>query len=149
MTDILAIWYPWIKAGHVISVIAWMAGLFYLPRLYVYHIEQVERGSATDVMFQTMERRLLRGIIGPASIAAWVFGLCLVFTPGIVDWTMVWPWTKAASVLTMTWFQHWLGWQRNRFVAGTTTVTGRQYRMMNELPTILMVVIVASVIVKF
>lgn len=149
MTDFLAVWYPWIKAGHVVSVIAWMAGLFYLPRLYVYHVEQVEKGSATDLMFQTMERRLLRGIIGPASISAWVFGLCLVFTPGIVDWGMVWPWTKAASVLGMTWFQHWLGWRRKDFVAGSNTVTGRQYRMMNELPTLLMLVIVASVIVKF
>lgn len=149
ITDVLAVWYPWIKAGHVVSVIAWMAGLFYLPRLYVYHVEQVEAGSPTDAMFQTMERRLLRGIIGPASIAAWVFGLCLVFTPGIVDWSMVWPWTKAASVLAMTWFQHWLGWRRKDFVAGSNTVTGRQYRLMNELPTVLMLVIVASVIVKF
>lgn len=149
MTDFLAIWYPWIKAGHVVSVIAWMAGLFYLPRLYVYHVEVVEKGSATDAMFQTMELRLYRAIIAPASIAAWVFGLCLVITPGIVDWTMVWPWTKAAGVLTMTWFQHWLGTQRKGFVAGSTSVTGRQYRMMNELPTVLMVVIVASVIVKF
>ena len=149
MTDFLAIWYPWIKVGHVVSVIAWMAGLFYLPRLYVYHVEQVEKGSATDLMFQTMERRLLRGIIGPASISAWVFGLLLVFTPGIVDLGVVWPWTKAASVLTMTWFQHWLGWRRKDFVAGSNSVTGRQYRMMNELPTVLMLVIVASVIVKF
>ncbi|MBI1171106.1 hypothetical protein GC209_06870 [bacterium] len=149
MIDFLAIWYPWIKAAHVISVIAWMAGLFYLPRLFVYHVEAVEKGSATDAMFQTMERRLYRAIIGPASISAWVFGLCLVMTPGIVDWTMVWPWTKAASVLTMTWFQHWLGSQRKRLASGTATVTGRQYRMMNELPTLLMVVIVISVIVKF
>jgi len=149
MTEILAVWYPWIKAGHVISVIAWMAGLFYLPRLYVYHVEQVEKGSTTDTMFQTMERRLLKAIIGPASVAAWGFGLCLVLTPGIVDWTMVWPWTKAASVLTMTWFQHWLGARRKDFVAGSNSVTGRKYRMMNELPTVLMLVIVASVIVKF
>lgn len=149
MTEFLWDWYPWIKTAHVVSVIAWMAGLFYLPRLYVYHVEQVETGSATDAMFQTMERRLLRGIIGPASISAWVFGLCLVFTPGIVDWSMIWPWTKAASVLAMTLFQHWLGWKRKAFVAGGNTVTGRQYRMMNEVPTLLMLVIVASVIVKF
>ena len=149
MTGFLAEWYPWIKVGHVVSVIAWMAGLFYLPRLYVYHVEQVEKGSATDVMFQTMERRLLKGIIGPASVAVWVFGLCLVFTPGIVDWGMVWPWTKGFSVLAMTGFQHWLGARRKDFVAGSNTVTGRQFRLMNEVPTLLMVVIVASVIVKF
>jgi putative membrane protein len=149
MMDFLSEWYPWIKTAHVVSVIAWMAGLFYLPRLYVYHVEQVEAGSATDGMFQTMERRLLRAIIGPASISAWVFGLCLVMTPGIVDWGEVWPWTKAGSVLVMTWFQHWLGARRKGFVAGSNTVTGRYYRMMNEVPTILLLVIVASVIVKF
>lgn len=149
MGDFLLEWYFWVKALHVISVIAWMAGLFYLPRLYVYHVEQVEPGSATEVMFQTMERRLLKGIINPASIATWVFGLMLVFTPGLVNWGDVWPWTKAASVLGMTWFHHWLGWRRKDFLAGKNSVTGRQYRMMNELPTILMCVIVFSVIVRF
>jgi len=149
MTDLLSYWYPWIKTLHVVSVIAWMAGLFYLPRLYVYHVEQVEKGSATDRMFQTMERRLLKAIMGPAMIATWVFGLCLVMTPGIVDWTAVWPWAKAASVIGMTWFQYWLGKRRKDFVAGTNTRSGRQYRMMNEVPTLLMLVIVASVIVKF
>lgn len=149
MTDFLTVWYPWITTGHVVSVIAWMAGLFYLPRLYVYHVEQVEKGSKTDVMFQMMERRLLKAIMGPASIAAWVFGLCLVLTPGVVDWSMVWPWTKAVSVLAMTWFHMWLGGRRKDFVAGSNKMTGRQYRMMNEVPTVLMLVIVASVIVKF
>ena len=149
MTDLLSYWYPWIKTLHVVSVIAWMAGLFYLPRLYVYHVEQVEKGSATDRMFQTMERRLLKAIMGPAMIATWVFGLCLVMTPGILDWTAVWPWAKAASVMGMTWFQYWLGKRRKDFVAGANTRSGRQYRMMNEVPTLLMLVIVASVIVKF
>jgi putative membrane protein len=128
---------------------SWMAGLFYLPRLFVYHVEMVKSGSPTDSMFQTMERRLLRAIMGPAMIATWLFGLCLVFTPGIVDWSMVWPWAKAGSVLGMTWFHHWLGRRRKDFVQGTNGVTGRQYRLMNEVPTILLVVIVLSVIVKF
>ena len=149
MTDLLSLWYPWIKTLHVVSVIAWMAGLFYLPRLYVYHVEQVEKGSATDAMFQTMERRLLKAIMGPAMIATWVFGVCLVLTPGVVDWTAVWPWAKAVSVLAMTWFQYWLGMRRKNFGAGNNTASGRQYRMMNEVPTLLMLVIVASVIVKF
>ena len=82
MSDFLASAYPWIKSLHVISVVAWMAGMFYLPRLFVYHAEVVEAGSATDRLFQTMERRLLRAIINPAAIASWVFGLMLVFTPG-------------------------------------------------------------------
>ncbi|MCP3972495.1 MAG: protoporphyrinogen oxidase HemJ [Rhodobacteraceae bacterium] len=148
MTDFLIELYPWTKTLHVISVIAWMAGLFYLPRLFVYHTEEVEKGSKTDLMFQTMERRLLRAIMNPAMTATWVFGLCLVFTPGIVDWSSFWPWSKAAAVLAMTWFHHWLGYRRKDFMRGQNTRTGRQYRVMNELPTVLMVVVVVSVIVR-
>ncbi len=147
--DLLAEYYPWIKALHVISVISWMAGIFYLPRLFVYHVESVEAGSKTDAMFQTMERRLLRGIMNPAMTATWIFGLCLIFTPGIVDWTMTWPWTKAAAVLGMTWFHHWLGYRRKDFVASKNRVSGRTYRIMNEVPTLLLLIIVFSVILKF
>ena len=149
MQAFLSDWYPWIKSLHVISVIAWMAGMFYLPRLYVYHAEQVERGSATDAMFQTMERRLLRAIIDPAMTATWIFGLCLVFTPGIVDWSEIWPWTKAAAVITMSWFHGWLSKERKNFVEGTNIKSSRTYRMMNELPTVLMIIIVISVITRF
>lgn len=149
MGEFLASYYPWIKALHVISIVAWMAGLFYLPRLYVYHAEVVEKGSPTDLLFQTMERRLLRAIMNPAMCAVWVFGLALVFTPGIVSWSELWPWTKAASVLGMTWFHHWLGYRRKDFVAGSNIRSGRTYRMMNEVPTVLLAVIVISVIVKF
>lgn len=141
--------YPWVKSLHVISVIAWMAGLFYLPRLYVYHVERVVVGGETDEMFQTMERRLLRAIMNPSMVATWVFGLMLVFTPGVVDWGAAWPWTKAAAVLAMTWFHHWLGYRRKEFLAGPSPYTGRQFRMMNEVPTLLLVLIVISVIVKF
>lgn len=147
MTDLLIALYPWTKALHIISVIAWMAGLFYLPRLFVYHVEREE--AALPPVFEIMERRLLRAIMNPAMIATWVFGLMLVFTPGIVDWGAVWPWTKAAGVLAMTWFHHWLGLRRKDLARGTNRVTGRQYRMMNELPTVLMVVIVVSVVVRF
>lgn len=149
MGDILAGLYPYVKTLHVIAVISWMAGLFYLPRLFVYHSEQVEAGSPTDVMFQTMERRLLRAIMNPAMIATWLFGLALVLTPGIVDWAMVWPWAKAAAVLGMTWFHMWLAVRRKDFAAGRNTRSGRRYRMMNEVPTVLLIVIVAAVIVKF
>ena len=106
MTDILISLYPWTKALHIVSVVAWMAGIFYLPRLFVYHAESVEQGSDTDALFKIMERRLLRAIMNPASIATWIFGLMLVFTPGIVDWSAVWPYTKGASILAMTWFHH-------------------------------------------
>ena len=148
MTSVLADWYPWIKVLHILAVISWMAGLFYLPRLYVYHAERALSGDTAE-MFETMERRLLRGIMNPAMVATWVFGLCLVFTPGIVDWGTVWPWTKAAAVLAMTWFHHWLGLRRKDFAAGANTRTGRTFRMMNEVPTVLLVLIVVAVVVKF
>ena len=149
MGDFLATVYPWTKSLHVVSVIAWMAGLFYLPRLFVYHVEAVTEGSETAILFQTMERRLLKAIMNPAMISTWIFGLALVMTPGIVDWSSLWPWIKAGSVLAMTWFHMWLGARRKDFVAGRNTVTGRRYRMMNEVPTLLMLLIVFSVIVKF
>ena len=149
MSDLLALAYPWTKAFHIMAVIAWMAGLFYLPRLFVYHVEQVGQQGDTHMLFQTMELKLLRVIMNPAMIATWIFGLCLVLTPGIVDWGSVWPWTKLVAVLAMTWFHHWLGLRRKDFVAGSNALTGRQFRMMNEVPTVLMVVIVVSVVVKF
>jgi putative membrane protein len=133
----------------VISIIAWMAGLFYLPRLYVYHAEQVQAGTRTDTMFQTMERRLLRAIMNPAMISAWIFGLALVAIPGVVDWSAPWSWVKAASVLMMTGFHGWLAVRRKDFAAGQNTRSGRTYRMMNEVPTVLMVVIVFAVITRF
>jgi protoporphyrinogen IX oxidase len=149
VTGWLVDWYLVTKSMHVISVIAWMAGIFYLPRLYVYHAEQVQAGSRTDTMFQTMERRLLRGIMNPSLIATWVFGLALVFTPGVVDWSAIWPWVKAGCVVVMTWFHMWLAGRRKDFAAGANTRSGRHYRLMNEVPTVLMVVIVFAVITRF
>lgn len=149
ITDWLADMYLWTKSLHVVSVIAWMAGLFYLPRLFVYHTEQASPGSELDAVFQVMERKLLRLIMNPAMVATWIFGLALVFTPGIVDWSAFWPWTKAAAVLAMTWFHHWLGLRRRDFARGQNRLAGRRYRMMNELPTVLMIVIVFSVILRF
>ena len=148
MTDFLAYMYPWTKSLHIMSVMAWMAGLFYLPRLFVHHTERVTVGGDTDGLFQMMEMKLLRLIMNPAMIATWIFGLCLVFTPGVVDWGAIWPYTKMVSVLAMTWFHHWLGLRRKEFVAGTNSRSGRDYRIMNELPTVLMVVIVVSVIAR-
>ncbi|NBB81635.1 MAG: protoporphyrinogen oxidase HemJ [Verrucomicrobia bacterium] len=149
MSDLLASVYLWIKALHIMAVISWMAGLFYLPRLFVYHVEQSKPGDSRDEVFQTMELKLLRVIMNPAMIVAWVAGLCLVATPGIIDWSAVWPYLKLAGVVAMTWFHMWLAGRRKAFMAGGNTLTGRQYRMMNEVPTLLMVVIVLSVVVKF
>ncbi len=149
MSDILSAAYPWIKAVHVMAVVSWLAGLFYLPRLLVYHAERPQVGKEPVASFRIMEAKLLRLIMNPAMIATWVAGLALVFTPGVVDWSMVWPWTKAAAVLTMTWFHHWLATQRKIMATQPAPLSGRTYRLMNELPTLLMVVIVLSVIVKF
>ena len=148
MSGALADLYPWVKSLHVISVIAWMAGLFYLPRLYVYHTEQVELGSRTDDMFKTMERRLLRAIMNPSMIASWSFGLLLVLTPGIIDWSAIWPWAKLVSILGMTWFHMWCARQRRIFADGRNTRDGRYFRIMNEVPTLLLIVIVVSVIAR-
>ncbi|MBK5927036.1 protoporphyrinogen oxidase HemJ [Rhodobaculum claviforme] len=147
--DWLIGYYLWIRAFHIMAVIAWMAGLFYLPRLYVYHVEQVATGTPTDALFQTMEEKLLRIIMNPAMITAWILGLALVLIPGVVQWDMVWPWTKLAGLAGMTWFHMWLARRRKAFVSGNNDLTGRQYRMMNEVPTLLMVLIVVSVVVKF
>ena len=146
MTDLLFILYPWIKAFHIMAVISWMAGLFYLPRLFVYHVEQ---GQDREPVFEVMEEKLLRIIMKPAMIVTWGLGLCLVVTPGIVDWADVWPWVKGAGVLAMTWFHIWLDGRRKDFVAKRNRLTGRQYRMMNEVPTLLMIVTVLAVVVKF
>jgi len=148
MTDFLIDAYPWTKAFHVISAFAWMAGLWYLPRLFVYHTRQGTLDSATNHLFQTMEVRLLSVIMNPALIATWFFGICLVITPGAVDWAAFWPWTKVAGVLGMTWFHHWLASRRKDFLRGENTRVERTYRIANELPTILLIVIVVSVIVR-
>jgi len=149
MTDFLTNWYLWIKALHIISVVSWMAGLFYLPRLFVYHTEKANGSTVIGPLFDEMERKLLRAIMNPAMIATWVFGLCLVFVPGLVDWSETWPWIKATAVLTMTWFHHWLGLRRKDLLNGKNSLTGRQYRLMNEVPTVLLVIIVFSVVLKF
>jgi len=148
MADFLTEIYPWTKSLHVISVISWMAGLFYLPRLFVHHTEKVDVGSETDKLFQMMEMKLLRVIMNPAMISTWVFGLALMFTPGVVDWSAGWPWIKAIAVLGMTWFHQWLSLRRKEFVTGKTTRTGRTYRLMNEVPTVFMIVIVIMVIAR-
>lgn len=148
MGDLLAHAYPWVKSLHVISVIAWMAGLFYLPRLFVYHAERVGSGNETDDLFQTMERRLLKAIMTPAMAATWIFGILLALTPGIVDWSAIWPWTKLASIIAMSAFHDWLAQRVKEFAAGENTRSGRTYRIMNEVPTVLLIVIVVSVIAR-
>ena len=148
MTDLMIAFYPYVKAFHVIAVISWMAGLFYLPRLFVYHAERGAKAAEPTDSFRIMEEKLLRVIMRPAMIATWASGLWLVATPGIVDWTALWPWFKATGVLGMTGFHIWCAAERRRIAAGAIR-RGRSYRLMNEVPTVLLIGIVVSVIVKF
>ena len=144
----LASLYPWTKALHVISVIAWMAGMFYLPRLYVYHTE-APRGSAESERFKVMELRLLRAIINPAMIATWLFGIVLVLTPGIVDLRHDgWFHVKFLAVLLLSGFHGAASKWRKDFLEDRNTKSARFYRIANEVPTVLMVIAVVMVIVR-
>ncbi|MFL1463362.1 protoporphyrinogen oxidase HemJ [Roseococcus sp. DSY-14] len=145
----LAALYPWTKALHLIGVIAWMAGLFYLPRLYVNH-HQVPRGGADPRQehFARMERLLLRAIMNPAMLWTWAFGLLLVLTPGVVDWRAGWWHLKLLSVLLMSAFHMFLAAQRHGFARDERPLSERAWRWWNEAPTVLMIVIVVMVIVK-
>jgi len=145
--EALAPAYPWVKALHVMAMIAWMAGLFYLPRLFIYHT-QVPIGGEQSALFMKMERLLLRAIMNPAMIAAWIFGLVLVLTPGVVDWRGGWWHLKLLSVLLMTGFHMVLAKHRRLFAADQRLKTERWWRFANEVPTLLMIVIVIMVIVK-
>lgn len=136
----------WVKALHVIAVIAWMAGLLYLPRLFVYHAD-AEKGSIQSETFKIMERRLYRGITTPAMIATWVFGLWMVFA-GMVDWSFGWPYVKAAFVLGLSGFHGFLGRNLRNFASDANTKSSKFFRAINELPTLAMIVIVIAVIVK-
>lgn len=147
MSELLDIAYPWIKALHVISVIAWMAGMFYLPRLFVYHAERGPVGSELDQVFQIMERKLLKMIINPAMIVAWICGL-IMLSKGAFDWDAAWSWIKIGSVLAMSAMHGWLVTRQKEFAEGRNTRSGRVYRLMNEVPTVLMVIIVIAVIVR-
>jgi putative membrane protein len=147
--DLLTYAYPWIKTAHIVSMVAWMAGLFYLPRLFVYHVERGAAGSDLSETLEVMERRLLRAIMNPAMIATWTFGILLALTPGLVAWRADgWIWVKLAFVGLLTWFHHWLGRRRKDFAANRNSHSGRTYRLMNELPTVALIVIVAMVVVR-
>ena len=148
MIDYLIVMYPWLKAGHIISVISWMAGIFYLPRLFVHHSEKVEVPSQTDRLFSMMESKLLKVIMTPAMLATWGFGLSLAVIPGVLDWSDIWPWVKLISIIAMTWFHFWLAKRQRDFELGDNQLTGKTYRIMNEVPTVLLLVIVIMVVVR-
>lgn len=147
MGDFLSAAYPWIKSIHVIAIIAWMAGMLYLPRLFVYHAD-AEPGSDKSETFKVMERRLLRAIMNPAMIVAFVFGGLLLATPGVVDWGSGWIWVKLAAVTVMTVIHHVFAKWFKDFREDANTRTARTYRFANEVPTLLLIVIVVMVIAR-
>jgi len=147
MGDFLISAYPWIKSLHIISVVAWMAGMLYLPRLFVYHAD-AEPGSDKSEIFKVMERRLLRAIMNPAMFATFIFGGLMLGTPGLIDWGSGWIWVKLAAVLGMTVVHHVFACWRKEFDVDANTRPARFYRMYNEVPTVFLFVIVVMVVVR-
>jgi protoporphyrinogen IX oxidase len=137
--------YEILKALHIIAVIAWMAGLLYLPRLFVYHAD-AEKGSKQSETFKVMERRLLRGIMNPALVLVWVFGLLLTWQG---DWWHAGWWqVKFSLVVGLTAIHHLYARWRKAFEADTNTRPARYYRWWNEVPTLLLTAIVFLVVLK-
>ncbi len=137
--------YNLLKTIHIIAFVAWMAGMFYLPRLYVYHAEAIKGGEA-DLMLQTMERKLLRFIMNPAMILTWVFGLWLAISTGAHQ--MGWFHAKMGLVMLMSGVHGLLAVHRGQFARGENTRSHRYFRLLNEAPTLLLIGIVYLVIFK-
>ena len=144
MREFILAYYPWIKSLHVISVISWMAGLLYLPRLFVYHCD-APPGTAQSEIFKLMERRLMRAIMNPAMIATWIFGGLMLM---VQDWSQEWLHAKLALVVALTTVHHVFSRWRKAFAADRNTQPARRFRIANELPTLIMIAIVILVIVK-
>ena len=141
-------WYSVVKALHIIAVISWMAGMLYLPRLYVYHAE-AQRGSELSETLKVMEERLLRIIIAPAMVATWILGLTLIFAFNVVDIrTDGWLHAKLLLVVILSGFHGVLSRWRKDFAADRNTRSARFYRIANEVPTVLMIAIVILVVTK-
>jgi protoporphyrinogen IX oxidase len=139
--------YGWVKVLHVLAIISWMAGLFYLPRLFVYHAENQEK-TEIPLVFKVMERRLLKAIMRPAAVVALLSGAALIHLGGWDNPIPVWLWFKLMLVLAMALFHGMLEMHAARFRDGRETKTGRYFRIINEIPTILLIGIVILVIIK-
>jgi putative membrane protein len=141
-------WYNTIKAFHIIAVIAWMAGMLYLPRLFVYHAA-AQQGSQLSETFKVMEKRLVRVIIIPAMAATWILGLILAFGFGVIDFsTAGWLHVKLLLVIILSGFHGLLSRWRRGFAGDRNTHSARFYRIANEVPTVLMIVIVILAVTK-
>ncbi|RXZ64700.1 CopD family protein [Pelagerythrobacter rhizovicinus] len=145
MQDILGMTYYWLKAGHLIFVIFWMAGLFMLPRFFVYHQESAP-GSAEDTAWVERERRLLKIILLPSIVVVWVLGLVLAFT--VDAWSQGWFHAKLLLVLALSGYHGWMAAYAKKLARRERPLEGRKLRLLNEVPGIAAALIVVLVIVR-
>ncbi len=136
-----------IKSLHLIAVISWMAGLLYLPRIFVYHVENFEKKETTKI-FEVMEKRLYNYIMKPAMIFSWIFGLILIYLNGLDVLTNLWIQIKLVLVIILSGYQDYLGKCLTKLKSGINTKTPKFYRYLNEVPTVLLIFIVFIVIIK-
>tara|TARA_B100001123_G_C15268889_1_gene1009496 strand:- start:1 stop:435 length:435 start_codon:yes stop_codon:yes gene_type:complete len=136
-----------LKSFHLIAVISWMAGLLYLPRIFVYHVENFEKKQATDI-FEIMELRLYTYIMRPAMILSWIFGFLLIYINGFDVLADLWMQIKLFLVIILTIYHEYLGKCLNRIKKRINTKTAKYYRYLNEVPTVLLILIVFVVIIK-
>ena len=135
------------KSLHLIAVISWMAGLLYLPRIFVYHVENYEKNQATDI-FEIMEKRLYIYIMRPAMLFSWIFGIILIYLNGLDVLINLWMQIKIALVIILSGYHEYLGKCLINLKNRTNTKTAKFYRYINEVPTILLILIVFVVIIK-
>ena len=135
------------KSLHLIAVISWMAGLLYLPRIFVYHVENFEKKDVTDI-FEIMEKRLYNFIMRPAMLFSWIFGIILIYLNGLDVLTTFWMQIKLLLVIILSGYHEYLGKCINHLKNRTNTKTSKFYRYLNEVPTVLLILIVFIVIIK-
>ena len=135
------------KSLHLIAVISWMAGLLYLPRIFVYHVENYEKDQATEI-FEIMERKLYNYIMRPAMILSWLFGIILIWINGLESFGYLWIQLKIFFVIVLTIYHEYLGKCMRSLKTRENTKTAKFYRIINEIPTILLILIVFIVIFK-
>ena len=140
-------WYLLLKSLHLIAVISWMAGLLYLPRIFVYHVENKEKKEATEI-FEVMEKRLFFYIMNPAMILSWIFGLLLLHSIGIQSLADLWLQLKLILVIILTFYHFFLLACLRRFSLNTNKYSARFYRIINEIPTVILIIVIFLAVFK-
>ena len=139
--------YLTLKALHLVAVISWMSGLLYLPRIFVYHVENIEKKQATDI-FEVMERKLYNYIMRPAMILTWLFGIVLIYLNGLEIFSQLWMQIKLVLIIILSGYNGYLGRCRIALKNSTDTKSAKFYRIINEVPTIILIVVVFAVVFK-